>query len=347
MATMAENTAALQTEAAGGRERRERIPPGWSVIGGKEFADHVLGVRFLLLFLVLGLVGAGVVYTVAGSIRDVADDATGAPGLFLFLFTLNPSATSQIQLPPFAQLVGFLGPLLGIAFGFDAISSERAEGTLPRLLSQPVHRDDVINGKFLAGLSVIALILVSVVVLITAVGLLRLSLVPSADDVIRLIVWTAMTVVYIGFWLALATLASVVFRRAATAALVVLALWLVVTIFGSTIITFVANLVAPTGPSATFQEALNNAVWEQNISRLTPGQLFTEMSQVLLNPQVRTVDVTGLIQLQTPGSAAVGTVLPVDQSLLIIWPQMVALIAMTVICFAIAYIVFMRQEVRA
>jgi ABC-2 type transport system permease protein len=33
-------------------------------------------------------------------------------------------------------------PLLGIAFGFDAINNERAERTLPRLLPQPIWRDD-------------------------------------------------------------------------------------------------------------------------------------------------------------------------------------------------------------
>ena len=36
-----------------------------------------------------------------------------------------------------------------------------------------------------------------------------------------------------------------------------------------------------------------------------------------------------------------------DQSLLLVWPQVVVLIALTVACFAAAYALFMRQEVRA
>jgi ABC-2 type transport system permease protein len=32
---------------------------------------------------------------------------------------------------------------------------------------------------------------------------------------------------------------------------------------------------------------------------------------------------------------------------LLVWPQVVTLAAMTVICFAAAYVAFMRQEVRA
>ena len=44
---------------------------------------------------------------------------------------------------------------------------------------------------------------------------------------------------------------------------------------------------------------------------------------------------------------AVASILPFDQSVLIIWPQIVALIAATAICFGLAYVAFMRQEIRA
>ena len=71
-------------------------------------------------------------------------------------------------------------PLVGIAFGFDAINGERAQGTLPRLLSQPIHRDDVVNGKFAAGLAVIGLVLVAMLALISGYGLFRLGIVPTA-----------------------------------------------------------------------------------------------------------------------------------------------------------------------
>jgi ABC-2 type transport system permease protein len=39
--------------------------------------------------------------------------------------------------------------------------------------------------------------------------------------------------------------------------------------------------------------------------------------------------------------------LSLDQSLLVIWPQFVGLIALTSGAFALAYVSFMRQEVRA
>lgn len=327
-----------------GRPVRVSIPAGWRIIGGKEFTDHLLSLRFLLLLLLLGVLGIGTIYTVAGSIRDAAAQVSGARGVFLLLFTLNPSTAVTQSLPPFVQLVGFLGPLLGIAFGFNAINSERSDGTLPRLLSQPVHRDDVINGKFLAGLATIALILGSVIVIVSAIGIIRLGLVPSGDDAIRLFTWYLMTVVYVGFWLALATLCSVLFRNSGTAFFAVLAVWLVLTFFGTTIVNAIAGYLAPTGTGATFQQQLDLAVWQQNLARLTPNRLFSEMGQVILDPRVRTVDIQGLVQVASQRQA---NVLPFVQSLLIVWPQVVGMVAMTSVCFAAAYVAFMRQEVRA
>jgi ABC-2 type transport system permease protein len=316
------------------------LPAGWRIIAAKEFADHILSVRFLLLLLVLGLAGVGIFYTVAGTIRDLAEDATGAKGVFLALFTANPSVDiTTAQVPSFVALVGFLGPLMGIAFGFDAISSERAEGTLPRLVSQPIHRDDVINGKFLAGLATIALILLAVTLLVAAVGMLRLGIVPSEDDLLRLITWYAMGVVYIGFWLAFATLCSVLFRRAATAALVALAVWLVLTIFGGLIADVVAGWFAPAGTADWWGD-------RQLIARVMPLTLYSEAAAAVLDPSVRTLDFVSAYFLQFEGRA-IPSALPFFQSVLLTWPQIVAAFAGLVICFALAYVVFMRQEVRA
>ncbi len=323
---------------------KRSIPAGWRVIGGKEFTDHLLSLRFLLLLLLLGVLGVGTIYTVAGTIRDAASQVSGARGIFLLLFTWNPSTSITQSLPPFVQLVGFLGPLVGIAFGFNAINSERADGTLPRLLSQPIHRDDVINGKFVAGLATIALILGVVIVLVSAIGMIRLGLVPAGDDAMRLFTWYLMTVIYVGFWLALAMLCSVLFRNSGTAFFAVLAVWLVLTFFGTTIIDAVAGIIAPSG--TTGEQQLNNLVWRQNLARLTPNRLFTEMGQVILDPRVQTVDIQGLISLRT-NQRALASVLPFTQSLLIVWPQVVGLVGMTSVCFGAAYVAFMRQEVRA
>lgn len=330
------------------------IPAGWRVIGAREFTEHLLSVRFIALLLVLGLAGLLAIYAVAGTFRDVASDIarqTTVTGqqipVFTLLFTTSPAIpgiTGQ-SFPSFVRLVALLGPVLGIAFGFDAISSERSEGTLPRLVSQPIHRDDVVNGKFVAGLAVIAMIMGAVILMLAGVGIVRLGVVPDGDIALRLVSWFGVTVLYVAFWLALATLASVVFRRAATAALVVIAFWLVLALFGSQIISTVANALRPVPASPTASEVLANAQMITDLQRLNPIMLFQQMTQALLDPTVQSFDIAALAQ--TDQTRAAVTILPFGQSLLLIWPQVVLLVAGTVACFAAGYISFMRQEIRA
>jgi ABC-2 type transport system permease protein len=316
------------------------VPAGWRVIAAKELGDHLTSLRALLILVVLGLAGAGILISVSGAIRDVASQATDSRGVFLALFTLNPSTSiTTAQLPSMVALVGFIGPLLGIALGFDAINGERAEGTLSRLVSQLIHRDDVVNGKYLAGLSVIAVILGCVTVMVAAIGVLRLSIIPGIEDLIRVGTWYVLTVIYVGFWLALAMLCSVLFRRAATAALVVLAAWLVVTFFGGMIVDVVAGSLASPGDLAWFG-------WRQDLSRLVPQTLYAEIARGILDPSVRTLDVVQGAFLSLD-RRAIPTMLPFAQSVLVVWSQVAGLVAATVVSFAVTYVAFMRQEVRA
>ena len=234
--------------------------------------------------------------------------------------------------------------MLGIAFGFDAISGERAEGTLPRLVSQPIFRDDVINGKFAAGLAVIGLILVAVTALIAGVTILRLGIVPTAEDVVRLAVWLVVSVIYVGFWLAFATLCSVAFRRAATALLIAIGLWIVATLFASLLASLAAGVLSPVGADQAPAAVVANAQMNDTLSRLAPPTLYSEATQVILDPSART---TSSLVLATQVDRAVGSVLPLTQSLLLVWVQVTAIVALTVVSFAVAYVLFMRQEVRA
>ena len=69
-----------------------------------------------------------------------------------------------------------------------------------------------------------------------------------------------------------------------------------------------------------------------------------KIALALLNPAQRALGPIYLAQLQ---GAVIGAPLPLGQSLMIAWPQIVGLIAGMIILFTIGYIVFQRQEVRA
>jgi ABC-2 type transport system permease protein len=316
---------------------------GWRVIAAKELGDHLLSVRFIVLLVVLGLAAAIPLYFAADRIRDVAPQASGAPAVFLALFTLGSEQIAILRVDTF---VGMVAPLLGLAFAFDAVNSERSEGTLPRLLAQPIYRDDVINGKFAAGMAVIGLVLVTVIGLIAGFGMLRLGIVPHGAEILRLVVWVAVTFVYVALWLAFGLLLSVVVRRAATAALIGFGVWLLVTVFGQLITTLVSGLIRPAA-GAGADAILGTLQLQQFVTRLLPSTLYREVSLVILNPSITRVSTPTTIGQVEQAQQQIPTLLSLDQSLLLVWPQVVALVGLTVVCFAVAYVSFMRQEIRA
>lgn len=319
--------------------RRRR--PGWLVVATKELAETLTSLRFAILLLLLVLAATVPVYAASGAIRDAAEAASGEAALFLALFTIGAE-----PVPSFVGLVAFIAPLLGIAFGFDAINGERAQGTLARLLSHPIYRDDLVNGKFVAGMAAIALAVVSVTLIVAGLGIVRLGIVPTPGEVGRILVWVAITILYIGVWLGVAMLASVLFARAATSALVAIGLWLALSLFGVLLAQIVAGVLDPGANAADPEAALRHAQLEQLLSAVNPGSVYQQATLALLNPGVTAVVVPGFAQaLQL--SQQIPTQLSLQQSLLIVWPHIVALLVVMVACFVATYVVFLRQEVRA
>lgn len=337
------DTAVSAPEAAPDEPAERHIPRGWAVVARKEMADLFLSVRFSLLLILLALIAAGGIYAAAGAVSEVAPEANEVPALFLRVFTLQPAQF----VPPLYQLIAFLAPLLGIAFAFDAVNSERSQGTLPRLLSQPLYRDDVINGKFLAALAVIATVLVSLVILVSGVAVLRLGILPDAVEITRLVTWTAVTLLYVGFWLALAMLCSVVFRSAAASALLAIFAWLILVLLFSLVVGIVANTVRPPGTDAADPATVANATFADGLNHISPSTLYSEATIYLLSPEVNTQSpiVTGAQFLES--QSQLPSQLSVTQSLILAVPQITGLLAMMLVCFIAAYILFMRQEVRA
>jgi ABC-2 type transport system permease protein len=278
-------------------------------------------------------------YFAAERIRALASDASGAAAIFLALFTIGPEGVGFVRVD---QFVGIAAPLLGLGFAFDAVNGERSQGTLPRLLSQPLHRDDVINGKFAAGLAIIALALVVMIAIISGFGLLRLGITPDPSEVVRLLAWLVVTMLYVALWLAFGLFLSVVIRRAATSALVGFGVWLFVAMpfVGPLLVSLLGQIVAAGATTAAEAGEV-----QQFLLRLLPSQLYAESTLALLNPSLTTVNAGDLFSPQL--RQQLPTLLSVEQSLLLIVPHLVVLSALTIGCFALAYARFMRQEVRA
>ncbi len=304
----------------------------------KELADHFTSLRFIILFALVFFAGMFTLWVDAQNIRGAVT------GIDQFV-VLRLYTTSAQNLPSFLQFLSlmaiFFVPIIGIALGFDAINDERNSGTLSRLLSQPIFRDAVINGKFLAGIVTIAIIITSIVLLVAGAGLRMIGVPPSSEEVIRLMAFLAITIVYGGFWLGLGILFSVFLRRVATSALASIAVWIFFAFFMPAIAAIIANGLAPAGDTLASQ--VRNIEVLLMVSRISPIMLFQEAMVVLLVPGMRTLG--QILQIQIGAGAL--TPLSLGQTLLNVWPQLVSIIVLTVVCFAISYIKFMREEIRS
>ncbi len=332
-------------EPAALEPRAARLPTGWRVVAAKELADHVTSARFYVLLVVLGLVALVPLYFATDAIRSVASQVTDSRYAFVSLFLVAPS---DLPIPNVFAFVGLVAPLLGVALSFDAINSERAGGTLPRLVSQPIYRDDVINGKFAAGLAAITLAFVAVIGIIAGFAFIRLGVVPSLDEVFRILLWLLVAIIWVGLWLAFGLYLSVVVRQTATAALIGFGVWFFSTFLGQLIAGLIAGALTPIVTAGADVPALASKVFSDSILRILPLTIYNEASRVILNPTATTVSTPSTIEQVTQWQQQVqGQLIALDQSLLLVWGHLVALVALTSIFFAAAYIKFMRQEVRA
>jgi ABC-2 type transport system permease protein len=313
---------------------------GLTAILKKELADHFTSHRFVILFALIAMVSLITVYMVGIKIREV-EGQLKPQFVFLLLFT-EPAAMFSL-----VQFVAFFGPLVGLILGFDSINRERNEGTLSKLLAQPIYRDVVINAKFLAGVILIGVMLLSIVLVITGLGLMLVGVVPGIEEIWRIFAYLVISVVYISFWLGVAILFSIVFRSTATSALASLAVW----IFFSFFITIGASILANTLASDAElnpQSAARKADLVKYVVLASPMELYSDATAPVIDPLRKSTRSTLPVgPLEAISMTRFSGPLPLAQSLLVVMPHIVSLVAITAVCFALSYAIFMRQEIRS
>jgi len=299
----------------------------------KELSDHIHSWRTNILLLLVGLTCIASIYAVLNGLdRNAELEESVKQFLFLKLFTATDGT-----IPSFITFVGFLGPLLGIGMGFDAIQNERSRGTLSRTLAQPVPRDYILNAKFVAALAIVGTLFIAMGFLVMGLGIRATGIPPTPEQFARMFLFLIASVVYVAFWLNLAILFSVRMRGAATSALAGLGLWIFFVLFYPILVNVLVGALAP-------QTEYAQAMWQQWLMRLSPNALFQEATSTLLVPEMRTI--SGFLTMEQ-AVGAIPSPLPLGQSLLLVWPQLTALAAATLVCFGISYLGFMRQEIRS
>jgi len=315
-------------------------PSPFGVMVRKEIGGHIRSWRFIVLLLLIVLTFWGAMYVSMSNIRAAVSGINDPDQLFLYLKLLT---TTDGTLPPFHVFLNFLGPLLGISLGFDAINAEQQGGTLTRIMAQPVYRDNLLLSKFVSALVLIGVLFLSLVLLMVGGGMVLTGVPIEAEEVLRILSFVIVCILYIAFWLGLSILLSVRFRQAATSALTAIGIWLFFTVFYQIVVSLAVKAFLPQANTLSQSQVMHYNELIMGALRLAPSQLYTDATTTLLMPAIRSLGPLTMEQM----AGAIPSPLPFRESLLIVWPQVTGLIAATVGCFALSYYLFMRREIRS
>ena len=166
----------------------------------------------------------------------------------------------------------------------------------------------------------------------------------------RLAIYVIISLLYISFWLGISILFSVVFRSTATSALASLALWIFFSFFVGLGASVMADAMAPVSQTASGVDAemlIRHERIQRVISSFSPMVLYSDATTTILDPMRKTT--RGLIlmgPLERLSMSRFQNPLPLLESIFIVIPHLISIVAITFLCFGICYFVFMRQEIR-
>lgn len=310
------------------------------VLVNKEIAYHIRSWRFIILILLIVLTFGASLYVSSTGLKEAVNNMKDPDQSFLYLKLLT---TTDNSIPPFHVFLNFLAPLLGIALGFDAVNAEYNGGTLTRLIAQPIYRDNLLFSKFFAPLTVVGTMFIALVLLMIGGGLLGTGVRIEPQELLRIIGFTLISVIYVAFWLSLSILLSIRFRQPATSALTAIGIWLFFTVFFPILVNLAIRPFLPNPNYISEQEYLSYNELILNLLRLSPSQLYMDATTTLLMPSVRSLGPIAMEQM----IGAIPAPLSFRDSFLMVWPQVSGLLAATMICFAWSYYIFMRREIRS
>ncbi|MEM2094435.1 MAG: ABC transporter permease subunit [Candidatus Bathyarchaeia archaeon] len=321
--------------------------PGLIVIAKKEFLDHISSRKFLLIF------GTLLIIVLVSAIQG-AETFTSSPESGVV--NLSTALTQMVN------NISTVGGILAVALSFDVINREKVSGSLKVLLSYPIYRDTVLIGKFLGGLGV--MIIVAVTAFITGVGtFVAITGVPlSPDSGLRLLLFLGMSILYLTLFLGIGLLFSIVFSEPSTSLLGAMIFWLASSFLIPNLAFTISTIVYPptfgrqgigAGMGATSPGGQGTPTiirfGEQAqfltrlISSISPSESFrTAVTTILTTSRIQ------FIPTQSgQGSRSITTIpISLQQATLTALPNIIYLLALLCMVFAVCYIRFTREEIR-
>ena len=131
----------------------------------------------------------------------------------------------SVTVASLTSLAVYLVPLVALLMSFDAIAGETERGTLPLLLTYPASRGQIVLGKFLAHMAVLALAMAVGYGLAAAVTMGTATAERAGLGALLRLFWTSLVLGAV--FLGVGYLISALSRRASGAAGLAIAVWLV------------------------------------------------------------------------------------------------------------------------
>jgi ABC-2 type transport system permease protein len=374
------------------------------IVALKELRDHIISKRFILIFLILLLLSAYSITTGVNNynkaldtyksmntqykqssfyeedIKYIQDQISMAekgeipseniePLKSFLADILNPSMPSSLMIfQDFNYYFLYIGMVLALFLGFDIISKEEEQGTLKSLLSHPVYRDTIINGKAIGSIIMLVAVIACVFLIMLAVSL-YLNIIPTIDNIFWISIYFIVSLLYCVTFLSIAMAVSAITKNSTISILYVLgiALVLYMLLYISSPIT---DLIL--GPSPEFNtNSLQNGQFGQasiatnNENNQTKNllaqsryndywQKHVQVQQIIctispiFNYQVITngIVASGGPSIYDSGSNSL-SIAPTKIDILLSFKyNIIALISAIVTSFAIAYLMFMRMDIR-
>jgi ABC-2 type transport system permease protein len=331
-----------------------------TIIAKKEFSENLRSTRFIILFglfLFMLLLSA---YQGTQSYKDELENYNEMMG------SGDVDMPKPSILTAFQQLLGtrmgtsgitIIGAIIGIIIGFNAISGEREGGTLKFLLTQPLFRDTLINGKLLGFIILIfTVVAISSIMTIAVVGGIT-GVFPGGDDAVRILVFNFMVFLYIMAFAVIGLFFSILLKTSVDALLAAIAVFIIVTLLISPIAQAVASFIAPVpsqsqvfvmrggrgwrGMGEEMREVMTkNRDVSQKIMYLSPSENFREVNEVILDPYFEEMG-------GGTGQFGFGTQIQrsLSEGLGMVWDNVVAILVGLVVFFIASYVMFLRQDV--
>ncbi len=173
---------------------------GVIAIARKEFFDHLISRKFLLVFAILLIVAVVGILTGISDYNSAitkynynqktASQESGAQSAADLAMKTKPSVLLVFY--QMGLLFEMIGAILGIAMGFDLVTKEKESKSLKILLAHPVYRDEVINGKALGGIAAIVLALGTTMAISGALLVLS-GIFPEPSEILPILLFCAAT----------------------------------------------------------------------------------------------------------------------------------------------------------